>query len=116
MDFLVDAGPDFTIQNGQSVQLQGQTTETDITWTHSYNMSDPNAISPVVKPNETTTYFLTVDNGTCSISDEVIVFVEEALEIPNTFSPNGDGINDTWDILGIENVPDCSTQSFTRWG
>lgn len=116
MDFLVDAGPDFTIQNGQSVQLQGQTTETDITWTPSYNMSDPNAISPVVNPNETTTYFLTVDNGVCSITDEVTVFVEEGLEIPNTFSPNGDGINDTWDILGIENFPDCSIQIFTRWG
>lgn len=116
IDFLVDAGPDFTIRNGESIQLQGQTTESLISWTPSYNMSNPTVISPVVNPKETTTYFLTVNNGVCSITDEMTVFVEEGLEIPNTFSPNGDGINDTWDILGIEDYPDCNVQIFSRWG
>ncbi|HZH86129.1 MAG TPA: gliding motility-associated C-terminal domain-containing protein [Brumimicrobium sp.] len=115
-DFLVDAGPNLTIQRGGSIQLQGQTSETTISWSPSYNMSNSSVISPVVNPAETTTYFLTVDNGTCSITDEMIVFVEDGLEIPNTFSPNGDGINDTWDILGIDEFPDCNIQIFTRWG
>ena len=116
MDFLVDAGPDLTIQKGESAQIQAQTSELIIVWTPSYNMSNPTLIRPVVNPNETTTYFLTVDNGICSITDEMTVFVEEKLEIPNTFSPNGDGINDTWDILGIEDFPDCNIQIFSRWG
>jgi gliding motility-associated-like protein len=116
IDFLVSAGPDLTIQNGESVQLQGQTSETVISWSPSYNMSNSSLIRPVVNPSETTTYFLTVDNGTCSITDEMTVIVEEGLEVPNTFSPNGDGINDTWDILGIEDFPDCNIQIFTRWG
>jgi|SRR5690554_2318747 len=116
LDFLVDAGPDLTIKRGESIQLEGQTTGVNISWSPSYNMSDASVIDPVVNPNETTTYFLTVDNGICSIIDEVTVFVEDGLEIPNTFSPNGDGINDTWDILGIEEYPDCNIQIFTRWG
>lgn len=116
IDFLVDAGPDYTIQKGESVQIQGQTTESHISWTPSYNMNNSTVINPVVLPDQTTTYFLTVDNGTCSITDEMTVFVENELEIPNTFSPNGDGINDTWDILGIQNFPDCHIQIFTRWG
>jgi gliding motility-associated-like protein len=44
------------------------------------------------------------------------VRVISALEIPNTFSPNGDGVNDTWEIPGIELYPDCYIQVFDRWG
>lgn len=38
------------------------------------------------------------------------------LTINNTFSPNGDGINDVWQIAGIENYPSASVEVFTRWG
>lgn len=116
LDFLVDAGPDFYIQQGESVKLQGQTSEATILWSPFYNMNDATLIKPIVNPNETTIYFLTVSNGICSITDEVTVFVENQLEIPNTFSPNGDGTNDKWEILGIDNFPDCNIQVFNRWG
>lgn len=36
--------------------------------------------------------------------------------IPNTFTPNGDGINDTWDIKNLSYYVDCSVNIFTRWG
>ncbi|MBW7867428.1 MAG: gliding motility-associated C-terminal domain-containing protein [Brumimicrobium sp.] len=116
LDFLVDAGEDKYIKEGESVILNGQTTGTNVVWTPNYEISDPNTITPIVSPSTTTTYFLTADNGICSITDEVTVFVESGLEIPNTFSPNGDGINETWEILGIEQYPDCSIQVYTRWG
>lgn len=115
-DFLVDAGPDFEIQEGEGVQLQGQTDEINVTWSPAFNMNDPTLITPVVGPDETTTYFLTVGNGICTITDEMTVFVKEDLEIPNTFSPNGDGVNDIWEIKGISNFPDCGVKVFTRWG
>ncbi len=38
------------------------------------------------------------------------------LTVPNTFSPNGDGINDTWVINNIELYPDCYMQIFNKWG
>ena len=116
IDFQLDAGPDQTIDQGESVILQGSSDVPDITWTPSLNMSDPNDITPVVNPSQTTTYFLTGDNGTCTITDEVTVVVKNALEIPNTFSPNADGTNDTWEILGIEKYPNCNVQVYTRWG
>jgi gliding motility-associated-like protein len=34
----------------------------------------------------------------CSATDTVKVFLLSDVDIPNTFTPNGDGINDTWDI------------------
>jgi len=36
--------------------------------------------------------------------------------IPNTFTPNGDGINDTWDIGKINDYPNCVVQVFSRYG
>lgn len=38
------------------------------------------------------------------------------LIIPNTFTPNGDGVNDTWDIKYLNSYPLCTVQIFTRWG
>lgn len=37
-------------------------------------------------------------------------------KIPNAFSPNNDGFNDTWEILGIEQFPLAEVQVFDRWG
>jgi gliding motility-associated-like protein len=54
------------------------------------------------------------------LCDQAIVLVEveciEPLMIPNGFSPNGDGIADTWVIQGLQNYPDASVLIFNRWG
>ena len=38
------------------------------------------------------------------------------LSIPNTFTPNGDGINDTWVIKDLEYYPKSTINIFNRWG
>lgn len=40
----------------------------------------------------------------------------EDIVIPNVFSPNGDGVNDTWQILNIGNFPDNEVVILNRWG
>ncbi len=114
--FFIDAGSDFEITAGESVQLQGDADADSIYWTPISNMSDPNALNPFVSPLETTNYFLVATDSLCTLTDFMTVTVESDLTIPNTFSPNGDGVNDTWEILGIEAYPDCFIQIYTRWG
>ena len=36
------------------------------------------------------------------------------LTIPNGFTPNGDGYNETWQIAGL--MPGTKVQVFNRWG
>ncbi len=71
----------------------------------------------VVTPLETTTY--TVRCTICSgqeYSDEVTVYVIPY--IPNAFTPNGDGHNDRFRIVGLppENISQFNLQIFNRWG
>jgi len=45
-----------------------------------------------------------------------VVIPDSVLKIPNAFSPNGDGINDTWIIEGLKGYPDAHVDIFNRWG
>ena len=44
------------------------------------------------------------------------VLPDKVLDIPNAFSPNGDGVNDTWEIAGLRGAADCRVEIFNRWG
>ncbi|WP_183579965.1 gliding motility-associated C-terminal domain-containing protein [Mucilaginibacter sp. X5P1] len=55
-------------------------------------------------------------NYTISYLPGILNVVAAGLIIPNTFTPNGDGINDTWNIKYIENYPNCTVDIFNRYG
>jgi gliding motility-associated-like protein len=85
-------------------------------WYHGQEfISDQQSIT--VAPNETSTY-----TAVCSLCegkefrDDVTVYVVPW--IPNAFSPNGDGLNDNFRILGLppENIIAFNMQIFNRWG
>jgi gliding motility-associated-like protein len=71
----------------------------------------------VNKPLTDMTYRLTVTvRGGCSASDEVFVKLLKFPVIPNSFTPNNDGINDTWRIDYLNTYPNNRVQVFTRTG
>jgi gliding motility-associated-like protein len=45
-----------------------------------------------------------------------VLGINTPLKIPNTFTPNDDGINDTWNIVNIDNYPNCIVNIYNRWG
>lgn len=61
----------------------------------------------------------TVNNGVCGTSTDTIAFLLEdclTIEIPDAFSPNGDGVNDVFVIPNLDSYPNHSLKIFNRWG
>lgn len=58
-----------------------------------------------------------VSNVGCgSSTDDLTVKVYRKPQIPNSFSPNGDGVNDTWKLENIEDYPESRIEVFNRYG
>ncbi|MFZ9241117.1 MAG: gliding motility-associated C-terminal domain-containing protein, partial [Chitinophagaceae bacterium] len=55
-------------------------------------------------------------SGNCSSFDQLKMHVLRKPIIPNTFTPNGDGINDTWKISNLEIYPDCLIEVYAANG
>lgn len=110
------AGPDVVINEGNSTPLNGTGNGT-MTWGPAEGLSSTTGSSVIASPLVTTTYQLTVtDANGCQSTDDVTVVVNEPITIPNTFTPNGDGYNDTWVIQNIESFPSAKVIVFDRWG
>ena len=54
--------------------------------------------------------------GECVLSDTIYVIVGAAIDYYNAISPNGDNVNDTWEILGIQKFPRAEVNIYDRWG
>ena len=44
------------------------------------------------------------------------IFVVENVDIINGFSPNGDGVNDTWELPFLSDYPNAIVEVYNRWG
>jgi gliding motility-associated-like protein/uncharacterized repeat protein (TIGR01451 family) len=104
-----------------SVSVEGGSTRPEHTfqWSNGETTQDLIGVIPGI-------YTVTVtDFNECSVtsSETVRPRNEICLLIPEAFSPNGDGINDTWDIAFYNDnmdlsalYPDIEVKVFNRWG
>lgn len=112
----IQVSGDTAVNYGKNAILQCYTAVDSILWEPGYFVQNVDSVYTFAFPNETTTFYANAWISGCKISKPIVVEVSEDLKIFNTFSPNGDGINDTWVIPGIEKFPDCEIAVFTRWG
>lgn len=116
IQFQIDAGEDKEIEYGESVVLNGSTEVQNFYWSPIDNLVGMNTFTPIVNPTVNTIYYITGDSSGCVYTDNVFVKVNFDLSITNTFTPNEDGSNDTWQIPGLINYPNCLIQVYDRWG
>jgi len=96
----VNAGGDQTVILGDEATINATASPGIYLWTPATGLSSTNTLSTKAKPTVTTPYMLrvTTDQG-CTATDEVIINVlVDCVKPVNVFTPNGDGINDTWQV------------------
>jgi gliding motility-associated-like protein len=118
----LNLGPNVTIPVGTSYQING-TGSPDIVslnWLPPTALSCTNCLTPLASPIKTTDYVLNaINNGGCASADSIKITVicnNGNFFIPNTFSPNGDGVNDRFIVRGkgLNVIP--SITIYNRWG
>jgi gliding motility-associated-like protein len=119
---FANAGSDVSLIVGSIVNIGGNPTGpigSTFFWTPSTNIigSDETVSNPQIILNNELDYivFVTDTNG-CVNSDTVKVRPVPMIVFPNGFTPNGDGVNDDWQIDNIEQFPNCVVEVYNRWG
>jgi gliding motility-associated-like protein len=120
---VLNAGPDKYIAVNSSITLDATLTNAAayiINWTPAATLNNQSTLNPVSTPPDLNaiTYTIQVTNSTslCTASDKVIITPISKLYIPAAFTPNNDGKNDKWEILGLALYPDAVVTIFNRWG
>jgi gliding motility-associated-like protein len=117
-----------TVQNstfylllGGTVTLEPITTGSNLQylWSPSFYLDYTTIKNPTVSGlTDSIVYTLTVtdERGDCSGTGQILVVALRELIVPNTFTPNNDGINDKWIIEALKGYPSCKIEVFNRFG
>lgn len=104
---------------GQTATLDGSSSTGNInsySWTPTNNVVNPNTATTNVQPMGTTTYLLSVsDSLGCMDTASVLIEVGRCVPHHAGFTPNGDGVNDLWEIPCLDLFTN-RVQVFNRWG
>lgn len=96
-----------------------------IVWSPDATLDCRECPNPIALPTQTTTYYATIyysENGiTCTTIDSVTIVVLKVCDnsivyVPNTFTPNDDGLNDVFMIRGLAATRINFFRIFDRWG
>jgi gliding motility-associated-like protein len=117
---VIDAGPSFVVPQGTLIRFSPKVNDsTSVTfhWSPNIGFTNPTVLRPSLIANTNQTYTLTAQGaGNCTATDFLTVKILLPLKVPNAFSPNGDGINDTWEITNLFDYSDAVIEVFNRYG
>ncbi len=121
----IAVNPDFSLQDSIIIRpafidanklVKGNVTGTTFTyWTNAATTI------PLINPktiNKTGTYYAkgTNSSGCTYVVGFSIKVIDPPIIPPNAFSPNADGVHDTWEIPILSVYPECTVEIFNRLG
>ena len=113
----VNAGSDTTILHGDYITLSGEG-DGQLKWTAGEYLNCNQCSKAYVAPLNNTCYILEATNQYgCKNTDARCIEVQKEYDfyIPNTFTPNGDGLNDVFTVVGT-GVSQLEFYVYDRWG
>jgi gliding motility-associated-like protein len=108
---IINLGSDTSICPGITAPIPFSVSGNSILWSDG-------STGPALNVADAGTYFVTVDNNSCLNSDTVRVLRDCYINIPNSFTPGQDGLNDYFfprEILS-SGVTSFEMNIFNRWG
>lgn len=119
--YTVLGGDDQTIEIGDSYDLEVEFPNPAVTYT--WTGSDGStftgtSFSTDANTAGTITYTVTAALNGCEVTDEVVITIMDSSlwSIPNAFSPNDDGLNDTFGPVISGTIQITTFKVFNRWG
>lgn len=114
----LDAGLDTFVIKGNSIGLEVTGGPFDqYRWEPETGLDNPIIPDPIATPIVPTEYFVFALNSYgCEEVDSIFIDVIEDIQAYNVFSPNGDGINEYFEINNSERFPEMLVEVYSRWG
>jgi gliding motility-associated-like protein len=109
---------DTFVISGNSIQLEvsGGPFE-QYRWEPETGLDNPSVSDPVATLTEAVQYYVyAINSYGCEETGAVFVDVIEDIQAYNVFSPNGDGINEYFEITNSERFPEMLVEVYNRWG
>ncbi|MDH7460084.1 PKD domain-containing protein [Chitinophagaceae bacterium 26-R-25] len=118
---VIDAGPDLAAEENTSVVLKAtaqNASQLSYSWAPASLLNNPTVLNPSYHVIQDQIFVLTATDkdGICKATDQMLVKILRPVKVPNVFTPNGDGINDTWNIKNLADYVDCTVNVFNRYG
>ena len=118
---FINAEPE-EIQVGRGAKVPVEVNANGIftySWIPSTGLNCFDCQNPVASPPESTLYTVSAtDSNGCVVTDSVLIRISGKIEIyiPNTFTPNGDNVNDKVKVEGFGIKRLIAFRVFNRWG
>lgn len=116
-DFDIVTNDSVTLEEASSIQLAAENVVSDFQWTPVTIVDNPTSSSVTVFPSTSTTVVTLTgtDANNCQVASAVTIILDN-IRPRKTFSPNGDGTNDFWEILNTDVLVGCEIFIFDSRG